>query len=178
MTLTSTYDHRIIQGAASGEFLKRMGEKLLGKDGFFDRVFASLRIPYQPIRWVPDNPFKDSKSERLARVMDLIHSYRVRGHLMADTDPLQYRVRHHPDLDVETYGLTLWDLDRIFPTRGLGGQEEMPLRDILGEDAVQVPQGQDRKSTRLNSSHVAISYAFFCLKKKKTVMYTDNIYYY
>jgi len=132
MTLTSTYDHRIIQGAASGEFLKRMGEKLLGKDGFFDRVFASLRIPYQPIRWVPDNPFKDSKSERLARVMDLIHSYRVRGHLMADTDPLQYRVRHHPDLDVETYGLTLWDLDRIFPTRGLGGQEEMPLRDILG----------------------------------------------
>src|SRR5699024_10091013 len=62
----------------------------------------------------------------------LIHSYRVRGHLMADTDPLQYRVRHHPDLDVETYGLTLWDLDRNFPTRGLGGQEEMPLSDILG----------------------------------------------
>ncbi len=85
------------------------------------------------MRWVPDNPFKDSKSERLARVMDLIHAFRVRGHLMADTDPpLQYRVRHHPDLDVETYGLTLWDLDRIFPTRGLGGKDEMPLRDILG----------------------------------------------
>ncbi|MGO1353451.1 MAG: multifunctional oxoglutarate decarboxylase/oxoglutarate dehydrogenase thiamine pyrophosphate-binding subunit/dihydrolipoyllysine-residue succinyltransferase subunit [Brachybacterium tyrofermentans] len=132
MTLTSTYDHRIIQGAASGEFLKRMGDKLLGKEGFYDRVFAALRIPYQPIRWVPDNPFKDSKSERLARVMDLIHSFRVRGHLMADTDPLQYRVRNHPDLDVETYGLTLWDLDRTFPTRGLGGKDEMPLRDILG----------------------------------------------
>ncbi|APX32305.1 alpha-ketoglutarate decarboxylase [Brachybacterium sp. P6-10-X1] len=132
MTLTSTYDHRIIQGAASGEFLKAIGDKLLGKDGFYDRVFAALRLPYQPIRWVPDNPFKDSKSERLARVMDLIHSYRVRGHLMADTDPLQYRVRTHPDLDVETYGLTLWDLDRIFPTRGLGGKDEMTLRDILG----------------------------------------------
>nr|WP_259359535.1 multifunctional oxoglutarate decarboxylase/oxoglutarate dehydrogenase thiamine pyrophosphate-binding subunit/dihydrolipoyllysine-residue succinyltransferase subunit [Brachybacterium sp. NBEC-018] len=132
MTMTSTYDHRIIQGAASGEFLKAIGDKLLGKDGFYDRVFASLRIPYKPVRWVPDNPFKDSKSERLARVMDLIHSFRVRGHLMADTDPLQYRVRHHPDLDVETYGLTLWDLDRTFPTRGLGGKEEMPLRDILG----------------------------------------------
>ena len=132
MTMTSTYDHRIIQGAASGEFLKAIGDKLLGKDGFYDRVFASLRIPYKPVRWVADNPFKDSKSERLARVMDLIHSFRVRGHLMADTDPLQYRVRHHPDLDVETYGLTLWDLDRIFPTRGLGGKEEMPLRDILG----------------------------------------------
>ncbi|MGP9680903.1 multifunctional oxoglutarate decarboxylase/oxoglutarate dehydrogenase thiamine pyrophosphate-binding subunit/dihydrolipoyllysine-residue succinyltransferase subunit [Brachybacterium sp. AOP3-A1-3] len=132
MTLTSTYDHRIIQGAASGEFLKRMGDKLLGKEGFYDRVFAALRIPYQPIRWVPDNPFKDSKSERLARVMDLIHAFRVRGHLMADTDPLQYRVRNHPDLDVETHGLTLWDLDRTFPTRGLGGKDEMPLRDILG----------------------------------------------
>ncbi|HLQ81360.1 MAG TPA: multifunctional oxoglutarate decarboxylase/oxoglutarate dehydrogenase thiamine pyrophosphate-binding subunit/dihydrolipoyllysine-residue succinyltransferase subunit, partial [Brachybacterium sp.] len=132
MTLTSTYDHRIIQGAASGEFLKRIGDKLLGKDGFYDRVFASLRLPYQPVRWVPDNPFRHTTSERLARVMDLIHAYRVRGHLMADTDPLQYKVRTHPDLDVETYGLTLWDLDRRFPTRGLGGKEELSLRDILG----------------------------------------------
>ncbi|MGO2559509.1 multifunctional oxoglutarate decarboxylase/oxoglutarate dehydrogenase thiamine pyrophosphate-binding subunit/dihydrolipoyllysine-residue succinyltransferase subunit [Brachybacterium sp.] len=132
MTLTSTYDHRIIQGAASGEFLKRMGDKLLGKDGFYDRVFASLRLPYQPVRWVPDNPFKHTTSERLARVMDMIHAYRVRGHLMADTDPLQYKVRTHPDLDVETYGLTLWDLERSFPTRGLGGKSHMSLRDILG----------------------------------------------
>ena len=132
MTLTSTYDHRIIQGAASGEFLKRIADKLLGKDGFYDRVFASLRLPYQPVRWVPDNPFRHTTSERLARVMDLIHSFRVRGHLMADTDPLQYKVRNHPDLDVETYGLTLWDLDRTFPTRGLGGKEQMTLRDILG----------------------------------------------
>ena len=132
MTLTSTYDHRIIQGAASGEFLKRMADKLLGKDGFYDRVFAALRLPYQPVRWVPDNPFRHTTSERLARVMDLIHSFRVRGHLMADTDPLQYKVRNHPALDVETYGLTLWDLDRTFPTRGLGGKEHMTLRDILG----------------------------------------------
>ncbi|WP_246956430.1 multifunctional oxoglutarate decarboxylase/oxoglutarate dehydrogenase thiamine pyrophosphate-binding subunit/dihydrolipoyllysine-residue succinyltransferase subunit [Brachybacterium sp. Marseille-Q7125] len=132
MTLTSTYDHRIIQGAASGEFLKAMGDKLLGKDGFYDRVFASLRLPYQPVRWVPDNPFEHTESERLARVMDLMHAFRVRGHLMADTDPLQYRVRTHPDLDVETYGLTLWDLDRSFPTRGLGGHEELTLREILG----------------------------------------------
>ena len=132
MTMTSTYDHRIIQGAASGEFLKRMADKLLGKDGFYDRVFASLRLPYQPVRWVPDNPFRHTTSERLARVMDLIHSFRVRGHLMADTDPLQYKVRNHPDLDVETYGLTLWDLDRTFPTRGVGGKDQMTLRDILG----------------------------------------------
>jgi 2-oxoglutarate decarboxylase len=132
MTLTSTYDHRIIQGAASGEFLKIMADKLLGMDGFYDRVFESLRIPYEPVRWVPDNPMHDTEAEKLAHVTDLIHGFRVRGHLMADTDPLQYRVRSHPDLDVATYGLTLWDLDRIFPTRGLGGKNEMPLRDILG----------------------------------------------
>ncbi|MFC0673441.1 multifunctional oxoglutarate decarboxylase/oxoglutarate dehydrogenase thiamine pyrophosphate-binding subunit/dihydrolipoyllysine-residue succinyltransferase subunit [Brachybacterium hainanense] len=132
MTLTSTYDHRIIQGAASGEFLKKMADKLLGKDGFYDRIFASLRIPYEPVRWVADNPLQDTQEERFAHVMDLIHSYRVRGHLMADIDPLEYKVRTHPDLDVQTYGLTLWDLDRTFPTRGLGGTKEATLRDILG----------------------------------------------
>ncbi|MCL6423797.1 multifunctional oxoglutarate decarboxylase/oxoglutarate dehydrogenase thiamine pyrophosphate-binding subunit/dihydrolipoyllysine-residue succinyltransferase subunit [Brachybacterium sp. JHP9] len=132
MTLTSTYDHRIIQGAASGEFLKRMADKLLGLDGFYDRVFAALRIPYEPVRWVQDNPMRDTQAEKFAHVMDLINAYRVRGHLMADTDPLQYRVRTHPDLDVQTYGLTLWDLDRTFPTRGLGGKQQATLRDILG----------------------------------------------
>lgn len=131
MTLTSTYDHRIIQGAASGEFLKIMADKLLGLDGFYDRVFASLRIPYEPVRWVADNPLKDSDQEKFAHVMDLIHAYRTRGHLMADIDPLQYRQRRHPDLDVQTYGLTLWDLDRTFPTRGLGGTDRLTLRDIL-----------------------------------------------
>ncbi|WP_259557187.1 multifunctional oxoglutarate decarboxylase/oxoglutarate dehydrogenase thiamine pyrophosphate-binding subunit/dihydrolipoyllysine-residue succinyltransferase subunit [Brachybacterium sillae] len=131
MTLTSTYDHRIIQGAASGEFLKILSTKLLGEDGFYDRVFTALRIPYEPIRWVTDNPLHDSQEEKFAHVMDLIHAFRVRGHLMADTDPLQYRQRRHPDLDVQTYGLTLWDLDRTFPTRGLGGKPEMTLRDIL-----------------------------------------------
>lgn len=132
MTLTSTYDHRIIQGAASGEFLKKISDKLLGKEGFYDRVFASLRIPYEPVRWVADNPLEDTQEEKFAHVMDLIHAYRVRGHLMADIDPLQYKVRTHPDLDVQTYGLTLWDLDRTFPTRGLGGTQEATLRDILG----------------------------------------------
>src|SRR5699024_3489692 len=132
MTLTSTYDHRIIQGAASGEFLKRIRDKLLRQDGFYDRVFASLRLPYQPVRCAQDHPSLHTTSERLARVMDQIPAYLVRGHLMAHPDPLQYKVRTHPDLDVETYGLTLWDLDRRFPTRGLGGKEELSLRDILG----------------------------------------------
>ena len=51
---------------------------------------------------------------------------------MADIDPLEYRQRRHPDLDVVTHGLTLWDLDREFPTGGFGGKPIAKLRDILG----------------------------------------------
>ena len=133
ITLTSTYDHRIIQGAQSGDFLRTLHRKLLGEDGFYDRVFASLRVPYEPIRWVRDvSGSENDQIDKTARVVELIHAYRVRGHLMADTDPLEYRQRKHPDLDVQTHGLTLWDLDREFPTGGFGGQPVMKLRDILG----------------------------------------------
>ncbi|WP_113694278.1 multifunctional oxoglutarate decarboxylase/oxoglutarate dehydrogenase thiamine pyrophosphate-binding subunit/dihydrolipoyllysine-residue succinyltransferase subunit [Amycolatopsis albispora] len=130
MTLTSTYDHRIIQGAESGEFLKRIHELLLGADGFYDDVFTSLRLPYEPIRWVADIP--EGAVDKTARVIELIEAYRMRGHLMADTDPLNYRQRRHEDLDVLTHGLTLWDLDREFPVGGFAGQERMKFRDILG----------------------------------------------
>ncbi len=133
ITLTSTYDHRIIQGAQSGEFLRLMHRKLLGEDGFYERVFASLRVPYEPIRWVRDvSVSDDDEVNKTARVVELIHAYRVRGHLMADTDPLEYRQRKHPDLDVQTHGLSLWDLDREFPTGGFGDKAVMKLRDILG----------------------------------------------
>ncbi|MEU4667083.1 multifunctional oxoglutarate decarboxylase/oxoglutarate dehydrogenase thiamine pyrophosphate-binding subunit/dihydrolipoyllysine-residue succinyltransferase subunit [Amycolatopsis sp. NPDC023774] len=130
MTLTSTYDHRIIQGAESGEFLKRIHELLLGGDGFYDDVFTSLRLPYEPIRWVADIP--EGPVDKTARVIELIDAFRTRGHLMADTDPLNYRQRSHVDLDVISHGLTLWDLDREFPVGGFSGQERMTLRDILG----------------------------------------------
>jgi len=133
LTLTSTYDHRIIQGAHSGEFLRILAAKLIGEDGFYDRIFASLRIPYEPVRWVRDASVDpDTEAAKPARISDLIHSYRSRGHLMADTDPLAYRQRKHPDLDVQTHGLTLWDLDRVFPTGGFGGHTRAKLRDVLG----------------------------------------------
>jgi multifunctional 2-oxoglutarate metabolism enzyme len=133
LTLTSTYDHRIIQGAQSGEFLRRVHQFLLGEEGFFDEIFRSLRIPYEPIRWVTDiSASHDDDVSKSARVQELIHAYRVRGHLMADTDPLEYRQRRHPDLDVTTHGLTLWDLDREFPTGGFGGKPLMKLRHVLG----------------------------------------------
>jgi len=133
VALTSTYDHRIIQGAQSGEFLQRIHQLLLGEDGFYDEIFASLRIPYEPVRWVQDFPYgHEDDVTRSARVQELIHAYRVRGHLMADTDPLEFHQRKHPDLDINQHGLTLWDLEREFPTGGFGPKPLMKLRDILG----------------------------------------------
>ncbi len=133
ITLTSTYDHRVIQGAQSGDFLRRIHQLLLGEDAFYDGIFRSLRIPYEPVRWVQDiSATHDDDISKTARVQELIHAYRVRGHLMADTDPLEYRQRRHPDLDVTTHGLTLWDLEREFPTGGFGGKPMMKLRHILG----------------------------------------------
>ncbi|HEY2690985.1 MAG TPA: multifunctional oxoglutarate decarboxylase/oxoglutarate dehydrogenase thiamine pyrophosphate-binding subunit/dihydrolipoyllysine-residue succinyltransferase subunit [Streptosporangiaceae bacterium] len=133
VTLTSTYDHRIIQGAQSGDFLRVIHALLLGEHGFYDDVFQSLRIPYEPVRWVQDIPAgHEDDLSKAARVYELIHAYRVRGHLMADTDPLEYKQRKHPDLDINQHGLTLWDLEREFATGGFGGKLRMQLREILG----------------------------------------------
>jgi len=132
ITLTSTYDHRVIQGAGSGEFLKKVHELLLGERGFYDELFADLRIPYEPIRWATDFDSNDSDDRsKAARIQELINAYRVRGHLMADIDPLEYQQRSHPDLDVLTHGLSLWDLDRTFKTGGFGGKSKAQLRDTL-----------------------------------------------
>jgi 2-oxoglutarate dehydrogenase E1 component len=136
MTLTSTYDHRVIQGAQSGEFLRRIHQLLLGDEGFYDEIFQALRIPYEPIRWAQDIAVShDDQVHRQARVLELIHAFRVRGHLMADTNPLEFRQRSHPDLDTASHGLTLWDLDREFATGSFAaasGKTFMKLREILG----------------------------------------------
>ena len=136
MTITSTYDHRVIQGAESGMFLKRIHEFLLGADWFYDEVFRSMSIPYVPAVWAADeNPLRGSQrwSEKQARVFQLINMYRVRGHLIADLDPLRQKAPEiHAELDPLTYGLTIWDLDRRFATGGLAGAEEMRLGEILG----------------------------------------------
>ena len=97
------------------------------------RSSSALRIPYEPVRWVQDIPAgHEDDIDKAARVHELIHAYRVRGHLMADTDPLEYKQRKHPDLDINQHGLTLWDLEREFATGGFGGKPLMKLREILG----------------------------------------------
>ncbi len=133
VTLTSTYDHRVIQGAGSGEFLKKIHERLIGEHLFYEDIFAALRIPYDPIHWAADINVDTADSvSKVARVQELINSFRVRGHLMADMDPLEYRQRSHPDLDISSHGLTFWDLDREFVTGGFGGRRSSLLREILG----------------------------------------------
>jgi multifunctional 2-oxoglutarate metabolism enzyme len=133
ITLTSTYDHRVIQGAGSGEFLKKVHELLIGERDFYENIFAALRIPYDPIHWASDIAVDlADQVNKTARVQELINAFRVRGHLMADIDPLEYRQRSHPDLDISSHGLTFWDLDREFVTGGFGAKKVSLLREILG----------------------------------------------
>ncbi|MEY2451614.1 MAG: multifunctional 2-oxoglutarate metabolism enzyme, partial [Acidimicrobiaceae bacterium] len=135
LVLTSTYDHRVIQGAESGMFLKRVHEFLLGADGFYDNVFRSLGVPYEAVQWRRDvNPVDRDQAmlEKQMAVDTLIRVYRVRGHLIADLDPLASKEPHmFNELDPATYGLTIWDLEREFLTNGLAGNDRMKLGDIL-----------------------------------------------
>ncbi len=136
VTITSTYDHRIIQGAESGLFLKRVHELLLGEHGFYEDIFQDLDMPYEAVKWRPDiNPI-DREEAMLAKQMavaKLIRVHRVRGHLIADLDPLHWKQPHTPvELDPATYGLTIWDLDREFLTDGVAGTDKLTLGDLLG----------------------------------------------
>ena len=145
MSLSCTYDHRIIQGAESGMFLGKVQSLLDGGDGFYDEIFAHLKMPHQPVRWEPDRnvmlPGASGRTAEIAKeagVLQLINAYRVRGHLIADLDPLGGEPSYHPELDPVTYGLTIWDLDREFLTGSLseaigdGGPKPVAtLREIL-----------------------------------------------
>jgi 2-oxoglutarate dehydrogenase E1 component len=142
MTITSTYDHRVIQGAESGAFLSHIAELLQGEHDFYDNIFSDLHIPHPPLSFAHDTSpalgrrrtqglSEENRTEKQAQVLQLIRAYRVRGHMLADLNPLSYESNYHPELDPSTYGLTIWDLDREWLTGGLGGKEVLPLREIL-----------------------------------------------
>jgi 2-oxoglutarate decarboxylase len=136
-TLTCTYDHRVIQGAASADFLGRVAALLGGEGRFYDQAFTSLAVPHEPVRLAPDtNPyFSDNSVDALVRkqagVLGLVNMYRVRGHLVAHINPLSTEIPTHPELDLEHHGLTLWDLGREFYSGGVGGRERAVLREII-----------------------------------------------
>ncbi|HZT72066.1 MAG TPA: multifunctional oxoglutarate decarboxylase/oxoglutarate dehydrogenase thiamine pyrophosphate-binding subunit/dihydrolipoyllysine-residue succinyltransferase subunit [Terriglobales bacterium] len=142
LTLTCTYDHRIIQGAESGTFLARLHAFLLGEDRFYDEIFRALGVPFQPARWTAaaQTPAaettrrgEDAEVRKQAAVFQLVHAYRVRGHLLANTDPLEFHPIEHAELDPSHYGLSLWDLDRHFLSSlsGAAGERMLALREIL-----------------------------------------------
>jgi 2-oxoglutarate decarboxylase len=143
MTMTCTYDHRIIQGAESGAFLGRLQALLEGEEGFYEEIFLATGMPYQPVRWQVDrgglSPLRDDRRldeiAKQAAVLQLINAYRVRGHLIADLNPLGTQPGYHPELDPANYGLTIWDLEREFITGNLAqtgtARSVTTLREIL-----------------------------------------------
>ncbi len=138
MNITSTYDHRIIQGAESGLFLKTINDLLLGQDDFYDDIYESLKLPFKPLRWQTDyqpgifeSTANTEEIVKQAKVLQLINLFRVRGHLIADLDPLGSKTQYHAELDPASYNLTIWDLDRHFITGGFGNLNRATLREIL-----------------------------------------------
>ena len=138
MNISSTYDHRIIQGAESGKFLSEINDLLLGNDGFYEEIFNELKIPARPLQWESDyqpggidNALNTDEIIKQAKVLQLINMYRVRGHLLADLDPLGTRSVYHPELDPSSFNLTVWDLDRYFVTGGFGALKTATLREVV-----------------------------------------------
>ncbi len=130
MTMTSTYDHRIIQGAESGRFLARIEALLRGEDGFYERVFADLGVTMPPLPAAPQPPTAPSAGagprpsaarpsaagvdsrevERLMQAVQaassLVKAHRTHGHSAARLDPLGREPQGDPALDPEPLGLT------------------------------------------------------------------------
>lgn len=138
VSLTNTYDHRIIQGAQSGEFLSYMDQLLIGDHRFYDQIFYSLKIPFEPIRWEIDTirnsdatGHTGSTIEKGAHVMQMINAYRVRGHLLASINPLGFDSYYYKELDPAYYGFTIWDLEREFHADDTWEKNNLPLRDII-----------------------------------------------
>lgn len=159
MNITCTYDHRVIQGAESGQFLAYIHTLLLGEENFYDQLFSDLKIPFEPIRWQQDrNPYVAGGTnaeliEKQARVLQLINAYRVRGHLIAHLDPLVNEPHNHPELDPGYYGLTVWDLDRHFVAAEAEGFGSSTLREIL--DALQATYCSSIGVEYMNIQHPA-----------------------
>jgi multifunctional 2-oxoglutarate metabolism enzyme len=127
MMVTCTYDHRIIQGADSGRFLGRFHALLNGAENFYENIFQELGMSYRPVKLQEETAVAPTPApvslaiadpHKEAAVAHLINAYRVRGHLIANLDPLGSTRPMHPDLDPATHGLSMWDLDRRVITEG------------------------------------------------------------
>ncbi len=134
--ITSTYDHRIIQGAESGQFLDKIQHLLTDDEQFWDDIFDSMIIPYEPARWhIDKNPVDTIRAAviKASAAQEIINAYRSRGHLISDIDPLDLMDREMPDeLDPFTYELSIWDLDRDVYTGDIAGADHHTFGQLLG----------------------------------------------
>ncbi len=120
MTMTSTYDHRIIQGAESGQFLQEVEAYLQGEHDFYEQVFADLGIaaPAAPSAPAPKEAPTTAPAPAISTepdlellqavqaAMSLIKAHRTHGHLAARLDPLGSEPEGDPALDPEPLKLT------------------------------------------------------------------------
>ena len=134
MTLTSTYDHRVIQGAESGAFLRRIEQLLQGEDGFYEALAADLGIEAGPITSAhpasasapplsaaapsaePTTAPGEVDEELLQAVQaatSILKAYRTHGHLAAHLDPLGSEPKGDPALQPENVNLTPELMERI-----------------------------------------------------------------
>jgi len=134
MSMTSTYDHRIIQGAESGRFLARIEALLQGEDGFYERVFSDLRVPLPalpepptpqlavrdaavghaaPEKTASAAPVDEELLQAVQAATSLLKAHRTHGHLAAHLDPLGREPESDPSLDPGPLHLTPELMERI-----------------------------------------------------------------
>jgi len=124
MTMSSTYDHRIIQGAESGSFLRRIDQLLVGDDGFYESVAESLGIAVAsvasatpasasapPLGEAVAKPVVGTEPDRellqaVQAATSLLKAYRTHGHLAARVNPLGSEPKGDPALEPENVNLT------------------------------------------------------------------------
>src|SRR6185436_3021436 len=113
MTATSTYDHRVIQGAESGAFLATLDHLIQGEEHFYETVAESLQlaaVSYQlapAATQLPKTPdtVAPEMLYHVAAGMALVKAFRTHGHLAAHTDPLGNEPLGDPALDLAPLGL-------------------------------------------------------------------------
>jgi 2-oxoglutarate decarboxylase len=121
MTMTSTYDHRVIQGAESGAFLRRIDQLLQGEDGFYDPVFEAVGVTLSvegstaPVTAAEPVPAATTPAagavtdtallQAVQAATSLVKAHRMHGHLAARLDPLGSEPVGDPALEPATVGL-------------------------------------------------------------------------
>ncbi|MEK6228476.1 MAG: biotin/lipoyl-containing protein, partial [Actinomycetota bacterium] len=127
MTMTSTYDHRVIQGAESGAFLKRVDELLQGQDGFYEKVLSALGVDAdgggetvtaaEPVPAAAAPAATSTPDEALLQAVQaatsVVKAHRTHGHLAARLDPLGSEPRGDPAIDPASVNLTPELMGRI-----------------------------------------------------------------